>query len=207
MDGYRIEAVLFDMGGVLQQFADGMDHKAIESRLGVEEGTLFRCLYRDSRYMELQVGKCSFAEWIASVREAMAARAGDKAEALLTAVGEAKRDLNPDMIGLVKRLRGRYRTGIISNTIPGLEARLRQQFDIADLFDVRIGSGDLGIAKPEPGIYLHAAQSLGVAPEACVFTDDVPRFAEAAREVGMHAFPFTGYEQLVQDLRSVGVQA
>jgi FMN phosphatase YigB (HAD superfamily) len=50
---------------------------------------------------------------------------------------------------------------VISNTTDGLEPRLRVEFGIADLFDALVGSGDLGIAKPEPEIYLHTADRLG----------------------------------------------
>jgi len=205
-----IEAILFDFGGVLLQHMDGIDHRAIEARFGLEERTLMRCLYRDSRYIDFQVGKCTFDEWIGSVRQALVNAVGEQTgRELMKAWEQAERPLNPQMIALVGRLRGAgYRTGIISNTIPGLEERLQQQAPhLVPLFDIRIGSGDLGIAKPDPQIYLHAARSLAVPPEHCVFTDDVAKYAEAARDVGMHGFHFQGYEGFVQDLRSVGVPA
>ncbi|MDO8614547.1 MAG: HAD family phosphatase [Dehalococcoidia bacterium] len=203
-----IQAVFFDFGGVLQQHMDGIDHKAIESRLGLEERTLMRALYRDSRYLDFQVGKCTYDEWLASVQEAVQQHCGDKAQAVMRAWQEAERPLNEDMISLVKHLRaGGYRTGIISNTIPGMEERLRAELPhLVPLFDVRVGSGDLGIAKPDPEIYLHAARLAGIAPQRCAFTDDVHKYALAARDVGMHGFHFTGYEQFAQDLRSVGVR-
>jgi epoxide hydrolase-like predicted phosphatase len=202
-----VKAVFFDFGGVLLKYADGIDHAAIEARLGLPEKTLFNCLYRDSRYFELHVGKCTREEWLESVRAAAVRHAGDKAEELMRAWQNCERPLNEQMVGLVARLRAKgYRTGIISNTIPGLEERLRAELPhLVPLFDVRIGSGDLGVAKPDPEIYLHAVRALGLVPAECVFTDDTRRFAEAARELGMHGFHFTGYDQFVRDLRSVGV--
>ncbi len=42
--------------------------------------------------------------------------------------------------------------------------------------------------KPEPAIYLHTASEIGVAPEGCVFLDDVEANVDAvARTVGMQA--------------------
>jgi putative hydrolase of the HAD superfamily len=203
---HDIQAILFDFGGVLLQHSDGIDHRAIESRFALQEGTLHRILYRDSRYMEFQVGKCTWDEWLGSIRAAAEEHVGARASDVMRAFQEAANELNPDVMGLVRRLQGRYRTGIISNTIPGMEARIRQQFpEFLDLFEVRIGSGDLGVAKPDAEIYLHAARALDVPPEACVFTDDNRGFAEAAREVGMHGFHFTGYDRFAADLRSVGV--
>lgn len=209
----EIRAVFFDFGGVLLKFMDGIDHKAIEERLGLEERTLMRCLYRESRYMDFQVGKCTHDEWMASVIDAIGRHCGEKKEAVIEAWENAERPLNWDMLGLVGRLRqADYRTGIISNTIPGMEDRLREldatlepERRLIPIFDVRIGSGDIGIAKPDPAIYLHAANAIGLEPQQCAFTDDVAKYAEAARDVGMQGFYFQGYEQFVADLRSVGV--
>ena len=148
-----IQAVFFDFGGVLLQHADGVDHKAIEERFSLQPRDLMRCLYRDSRYMDFQVGKCTHEEWQASIRVAANNLLGaELAREVLEAYEQAERPLNPLMLSLIERLRGAgYKTGIISNTIPGMEERLRQNIPhIIPLFDVRIGSGDLGIAKPTP---------------------------------------------------------
>ncbi len=204
---HNIRAVFFDFGGVLLQGFDGIDHEAIEAGFGLEAGALRRAVYRESRYMEFQVGKCSYGEWADSIREALRSVAGEQADAVMNAFLQAPRAFNQDMLSLVKRLHGQYTLGIISNTIPGMEARLRERFELVDLFDVRVGSGDLGIAKPDAGIFLHATKEAGVAPEQSVFTDDRAEFAEAARGLGMHGFHFTAYERFVEDLRSLGVKA
>jgi putative hydrolase of the HAD superfamily len=203
----EVRALFFDFGGVLLQHMDGIDHEAIESRLGLAEKTLFNCLYRDSRYFELHVGGCTHDEWVDSVRVAAEKHAGEKAEDLMQAWQEADHPLNPDMLDLVRALKSRgYLLGIISNTIPGLEERLREGLpEFIDIFDIRVGSGDIGIAKPDEGIFRHALDGLGVGAEESVFTDDVRKYAEAARTLGMHGFHFTGYRQLAEDIQSIGV--
>jgi putative hydrolase of the HAD superfamily len=202
-----VKALFFDFGGVLLRHMDGIDHQAIESRLGLPEKTLYNCLYRDSRYLELHVGGCTHDEWVDSVRAAAARHVGDQAEALMAAWQNADHPLNEDMMSLVRGLRARgYQLGIISNTIPGLEARLREGLpEFIDLFDIRVGSGDIGIAKPDEGIFRHALDGLGVAADESVFTDDVRKYADAASALGMHGFHFTGYPQFADDIRSVGV--
>jgi putative hydrolase of the HAD superfamily len=203
-----IQAIFFDFGGVLLQHADGVDHKALETRFELEPRTLMRCLYRDSRYMDFQVGACTHEEWQASIRTAADNLLGaELARQVLGAYEQAERPLNPLMLSLITRLRSNgYRTGIISNTIPGLEDRLRQNAPhLIPLFDVRIGSGDIGLAKPDPAIFRHALRELDVPAEASVFTDDVKSYAEAASATGMHGFHFTGYDQFAADLRSIGV--
>lgn len=64
---------------------------------------------------------------------------------------------------------------------PALQARL----------DGRIFSGhDLGMLKPAPGLYLHAARALGAEPAACVVIEDSPTGAHAARAAGMTCFGY-----------------
>jgi epoxide hydrolase-like predicted phosphatase len=204
----EIKAIFFDFGGVLLKTFDGVDHTGIEERFGLEAKSLRLMVYRDSRYTEFQVGGCTYEEWVTSIRAAMDAQVPDRAADVLQAYLESDHELNPEMVGLVRRLHGTYTLGIISNTIPGMEERLRERIpDLIGLFDVRIGSGDVGMAKPDPAIFHQAAKLAGVAPPQCVFTDDYAKHADAAREVGMQAFHFTGYDQFVQDLQSIGVLA
>lgn len=202
-----IEAVLFDFGGVLLQHGDGIDHQPIEERFGLTPGTLMRCLYQEGRYADAYVGRCTREEWWESVRQAIGRAAAEHAPAVLKALEEADHPLNPDVISLVRSLRPRYRTGVVSNTTDGLEPRLRLEFGIADLFDVLVGSGDLGVAKPHPEIYLHTARRLGLPPDTCVFIDDVQRHVDGALAVGMKGLRYASFPQLLNDLRSLGVQA
>ncbi|SFK12089.1 HAD family hydrolase [Celeribacter neptunius] len=47
-----------------------------------------------------------------------------------------------------------------------------------------------GVAKPDPGLFLIAAESMGVAPEHCLVIDDSPSGCIAARRAGMRCFGF-----------------
>ena len=42
--------------------------------------------------------------------------------------------------------------------------------------------------KPEPGLFLHAAQAMGFPPSACVVVEDSPPGIQAAQAAGMHPF-------------------
>ena len=58
-------------------------------------------------------------------------------------------------------------------------------------FEGRIFSGyDCGSWKPEPGLFLHAAQSMGVAPEACAVVEDSLYGVQAGVAAGMSVFGF-----------------
>jgi putative hydrolase of the HAD superfamily len=94
--------------------------------------------------------------------------------------------LRPDelMIGAVRAARaGGVKTGLISNSW-GLGIYERAP---VDLFDETVISGDVGMHKPKPEIYLLACERLGVDPSECVFVDDLRENVTGAEAVGMTA--------------------
>nr|WP_321456155.1 HAD family phosphatase [uncultured Cohaesibacter sp.] len=54
----------------------------------------------------------------------------------------------------------------------------------------RFSAKTIGIAKPEPGLYLAAAETLGFSPEQCVVVEDSASGALAAKRAGMRCFGF-----------------
>ncbi|MDQ2939517.1 MAG: HAD family phosphatase [Actinomycetota bacterium] len=59
--------------------------------------------------------------------------------------------------------------------------------EIRSLFDEVVISAEVGLHKPQPEIYLLAAERLGVGPEDCVFVDDLRENCTGAEAVGMTA--------------------
>ena len=90
------------------------------------------------------------------------------------------------------------RTGLISNSWgTGIyEPRM-----LSELFDAVVISGDVGLHKPQPEIYALGAERLGVAPEACVFVDDLRENVAGAKAVGMTAILHRDTEATVAELR------
>ena len=82
----------------------------------------------------------------------------------------------------------------------GLEpfARTERRFSaIFSQMDGMVISSREKISKPEPAIYQLLCSRYGLKPEECVFIDDRPVNAEAARRVGMHAIVYTGMDSLL----------
>src|SRR5262249_10649419 len=74
------------------------------------------------------------------------------------------------------------RTGLLSNSW-GMDDYPRHLFP--SLFDAVVISAEVGMRKPEERIFQHAAGLLGLAPEECVFIDDLEVNVVAAEAVGM----------------------
>lgn len=61
-----------------------------------------------------------------------------------------------------------------------------------DVMSVVIDSSAVGMRKPDPAIYRHTLDELGVAPERAVFLDDMAANVAAATELGMHGIVVGG---------------
>ncbi len=74
------------------------------------------------------------------------------------------------------------RTGLLSNSWGGRDYPLDE---LREIFGAIVISGEVGLRKPEPEIYLLAAERVGARPEDCVFIDDFSVNVEGAKAVGM----------------------
>jgi epoxide hydrolase-like predicted phosphatase len=101
-------------------------------------------------------------------------------ERMFAAVGP-----DEDVIAAVRSARDAgIRTGLISNS---WGTSIYDPDALEGMFDEIVISGDVGLHKPQPEIYQLAADRLGVAPEECVFVDDLRENVRGAEEVGMTA--------------------
>jgi glucose-1-phosphatase len=72
-------------------------------------------------------------------------------------------------------------------------------------FQWAILSYEVGVMKPEPGIYEAAIQKAGVAPHEIFFTDDRLENIEGAKALGIDAVQFIDANQLTAELQSRGI--
>src|ERR1700749_3505561 len=107
----------------------------------------------------------------------------------------------PAMDDMIRTVRGAgYRTGLSSNSWGSAEY---PRADFPGLFDAVVISGECGMRKPERAIFLHAAKSLGLEPEQCVFIDDIEANVAAAAACGMTGVHHTEAAQTAAALRDL----
>ncbi len=86
------------------------------------------------------------------------------------------------MYALLRSLRqAGFRTGMLSNSWGNDYPR--ELF--TGLFDAVVISSEVGMRKPEERIFVHALARLGLAPQECVFIDDIEANVAAAQALGM----------------------
>lgn len=106
----------------------------------------------------------------------------------------------PAMINAVRQAKAAgLSTALLSNSW-GNEY-LRDEWD--QLFDAVVISGEVGMRKPEPEIYLHTLGLLGCAPSEAVFVDDLERNVRAAAALGIIAVHHRSFEETIGELEAL----
>jgi putative hydrolase of the HAD superfamily len=98
----------------------------------------------------------------------------------------------PEMLELIQRVRAAgIRVALLSNSWGDGGYDPYDGYDLDAMFDAVVISGETGMRKPDPAIYLLTADKLGVPPQECVFADDTAANLPAASALGMATVHFT----------------
>lgn len=99
-------------------------------------------------------------------------------------------------LAVLDRLRADgWRLAVVSNTTPESPDRFHEG-PLAARFEAAAFSSELGVAKPDPAIYLAACRELAVPPEQCVYVGDgADRELAGAVALGMHAIRTTEHAE------------
>jgi HAD superfamily hydrolase (TIGR01509 family) len=187
-----IKAVLFDCFGVLvgrgfdetYRMAGGdprKDHMFIQDVLGQANlGLIDERTFESSVAQQLEISEERFRKAAVSAEQP-----------------------NVELLEYIVSLRPAYKTGVVSNVNKGgVERKIGEEW-ARRCFDVIVASGDIGIAKPERGIYEIAADRLQVQTDECVFVDDREDFCDAARGVGMQTIRYDDFTQFKGELDDI----
>jgi len=103
----------------------------------------------------------------------------------------------PEMTALVRRARSTgLRTALLSNSWGNEYPRDAWE----DVFDILVISGEIGMRKPEPRIFDHTLERLGLEAGECVFVDDLAANIEAAAALGFVGVLHRSYEETRSEL-------
>jgi len=194
-----IQAVLFDIGGVLLRTEDQEPRRKWERRLGLPARGLADAVFNCETALLASVGKATQQDVWRAVAERF--RLDDAKLRDLQRDFWAGDRLDDELVRFLAGLRPRYKTGILSNAWLGIRALYAQWFGLTDdLVDVMIYSGEVGVMKPDARIYQLALERLGLPAQAVVFVDDVIENIAGAQAVGMRAVHFTSPGQAMADL-------
>lgn len=195
-----IRAVFFDLGGVLLRTEFQAPRQRLAERLGMEYDDLDKVVFDSDSGARAAVGEITADEhWISVLKRLKQPASELEAIRREFFAGDV---LDRTLLDYLRSLRGRYKTGLISNAWGDLRDYIvREKFE--DAFDAMVISAEVGAAKPDPRIFEIALEKLGVKPQEAVFVDDFLVNIEGCKKVGMKGIHFKDAESTLQQLKKL----
>jgi len=117
-------------------------------------------------------------------------------------------DVRPRVVAALKACKTRFKVGCITNNVvtghgTGMAGSAEKAAAIADIlaqFDAVLESSKVGVRKPDPRIYQMMCERLAVAPETCIYLDDLGVNCKPAATLGMIAIKVATEDQALEDL-------
>ena len=188
-----IQAVLFDYGMVLSGPPDPAAWARIRSITSLDEQQLHSA-YWAHRHPYDRGDLTAFAYWNQVGLDSGLHLTPAQVDALIHADADLWSQLNLPMVHWAQALqRAGIRTGILSNIGDAMAAGILARHPWLSAFYHCTWSHALNLAKPEPAIYQHAAQSLDTPLASILFIDDRAENIQAALDTGMQAIQYTDH--------------
>ncbi len=196
-----VQAVVFDLGGVLVDHDDARAWKALGKVLSAPAAEVRRLVVEEGLKLRQDRGDLSPDGFFRAVCDRFDCSSGperfwDAWSDIFTEKGE--------VTDLLYRLDGVVPLYMLSNTDPVHYAFLRDRYPFMRLFDGEVLSFEAGSVKPEQPIYRAVVKLAGVPAGHCLFFDDLPENVEGARAAGMNAHLFRGAAPLEEELTRHG---
>lgn len=206
-----LKALIFDFGGVLTSplinsmdsfvETDGIDPKSFRQAMRDWLGLSYGEDAETSPVHALERGEMEVPDFERELAARLTTVDGRPLEAagLLTRMF-AGFGAEPQMEQALRHARAAgLKTGLLSNSWGNEYPRESW----GELFDTIVISGEVGMRKPEARIYQLAAERLGLAPEQCVFVDDLEPNIQGAADVGMVGVHHVTPQQTLDELESL----
>lgn len=143
--------------------------------------------------------------WGADVPDTRVHELDDRKEALYRELIE---DRFPEMPGAATLIRGLARSGwavALGSSGPPENVELAvRKLGIRECLGAIVTGRDVRKGKPDPEVFLIAAERLGAPPARCIVVEDASAGIEAARRAGMRAIGFAGRGRTADELSGAG---
>lgn len=196
-----IKGIIFDIGNVLCTFTNDILLNGISKLTGKSSIELHDLIYRHSGLpKKYETGLITSQEFYHEMTQLCDLHISS--EELKRIYSEDKFTPIPGMNDLVKKLKGKYKIGLLSNTSEWDAEYLFKLIPDIKLFDSVSLSYQVKVMKPGVEIYKDALKKIELLPEECIYTDDILEYVTVAESLGMRAIHFKGGESFVKSLSS-----
>ena len=204
MAAQKIRAIISDIGRVIVGVDVSRAMQGLSSGIALSPKEIWSAIEKDPRFPDLQDGRISARDWHLHIVRRLGGNL--TYEQFIQAWNAAllPETLQPDSLwaGLAQK----YRLLLLSNTDSIHVAHMESTFTFFKYFPVRIYSCVVGSSKPNPVIYQDALRATKVKANEAVYIDDLEENVAAAKSLGMIGVHCAIPANLVESLKSVGVE-
>jgi len=199
----EIKAILIDVGGVLVRTSDRSFRQKWERLLNLDDGELDGIVFGCPAASLSTVGKATQAEvWL-------------NVQSILKLTDQQLQEIQFDfwmndfvdeqLISALMALRPNFSTYILSNAWEGTRSALSQKYNIIEgkTVDRIFFSYELGLAKPDPNIFLTVDRMINLEFDKILFVDDFEENIKSANDLGMNTIHFLDPELVISKLRGM----
>jgi putative hydrolase of the HAD superfamily len=207
----RPAAVLWDFGGVILT-SPFEAFRRYEREAGLPEDFIRSLNARNpdaNAWAKMERSEVSLAEFV-TLFQSEALALGHRVDGwrVLQAISG---DIRPQMVEALRRCKAAFRVACITNNMkhgdgPGMARSPDKAVAVAEvmaLFEHIVESSKLGFRKPDPRIYRHACDLLGVRPEDCIYLDDLGINLKPARALGMRTIKVGDPDAAIDELQAM----
>jgi putative hydrolase of the HAD superfamily len=204
-------AVLWDFGGViLTSPFEAFNRYEAESGLPKDFIRSLNARNGDANaWAKMERSEVSLAGFV-ELFEAEAGQQGHKVDGWRV-LQSISGDIRPQMVEALRRCKAAFRVACITNNMksgegPGMARspeKAKAVAEVMSLFEHVVESSKVGVRKPDPRIYQHACELLGVKPQDCIYLDDLGINLKPARALGMRTIKVGDPDIAIDELQAM----
>jgi FMN phosphatase YigB (HAD superfamily) len=198
MGKYTIKVILFDMGGVLIKTTDRQSRTKLANQFNMTYEQMDALVYGTESAKKATLGEISETDHFQFVLDQLGVPD--------YGIDRFQREfwggdtLDEELVKFISNHNGEYRFGMLSNAMSNIRNWLNQKHGFLHLFEVTFFSAELGIAKPDPKIYLAIVNEFNVEAHEAIFIDDFTENIQIAKELGIHTIHYKTTSQTLAEI-------
>lgn len=182
-----IKAVFFDFGGVIMRTEYQSPRQQLAERFNMEYEEIDRLVFNSESARRASLGEITEEQhWLGIMKRFKLPASEVRAFSDSFFGGDV---IDRALVEFIRSLKGKFHTGLISNAWDGMRDFLTRE-KILDAFETIIISAEVGMMKPDAGIFELALSRAEVNAGESVFVDDLAQNIEACERAGMKGVLF-----------------
>ena len=198
-----INAIVFDIGGVILRTEDRTKRQELESKFGLQPGNVDQLVFNNPKSRASTLGKALPQDIWQYIAKTLSL-SPDGLENFKRDFWSGDR-VDRSIIQFLQTYRKDYKTALLSNAWVNARSIFAETYGLIEglTVDLMLISSELGVAKPNHRIYQILSEKLKSEFNEILFVDDFIENIEAAKLLGIHVIHYQPGMNLIKQLKSM----